>query len=284
MTGFESLAGDPRYERSRVLGGGRSLRSLRRPLRSIGKLLALVILLGAGLAVASQMAADHSAPQTVPHPSSDSWLAIMQPLPLFGLSGTDFAKLPLDYAAVRHSAGGGRRDILMFGDPQGDQSWLKLSLYRIGAEATSTRDDLADMVQGFGFEMTNSAEPTLLATRFGSFEAADMRIGAPSGPRPCLGFRSMQAPDAALRVEGLACGSLDHPMGRDLLSCVIDRIDLLSAGDDQALRDIFVEAERRRGAACMPSRLTPSASHVTWLDANSAAPTFKPLSIVVNRR
>ena len=59
---------------------------------------------------------------------------------------------------------------------------------------------------------------------------------------PCVGFRSQPAEGAVLRVTGLACGTATRPIGRDFLTCIIDRIDLVSAGDDEGLRNLFVAA------------------------------------------
>lgn len=261
--------------------------ALRKAAWSVGKVVALVALTGLALGSASLMVESSGAGDRERIPST-SWVEVNRPIQLYGLAGTEFTRLPLVYRARRHVTGGGREDILTFGDLQGSEPYLRLSLYRTGSEAVtppSFAADLDRLGRESGLGLTRMDVPTAIATRFGTFEAADLRLVENRIPTPCLGFRNTPVESAILRISGFICGAADRPIGRDSLGCVIDRVDLESAGEDTALQDLFVEAERRRGPDCAPSPLTAAGAKTTWLDANASLPPLKgPLKQVATKR
>jgi hypothetical protein len=184
------------------------------------------------------------------------WIDIAQPLQLYALPAPELDKKPRLYTARRHGAGTGRQDTLVFGSPDGREPHVRMNIYRAGAEAAPAPAffvELARRAAEDGAAILRSGQPTPLETRFGGFEAADATLSGPRGEAACLGFRLMSdAP--ALRLSGFACGTDTTPLDRGALACILDRLDLVSAGEDIALRRFFVEAEQRRGAGCGPSR------------------------------
>ena len=236
-------------------------RAARRTVRSAGKIGALVAATGAALGVAILMV---PAPvPAAPPGAAESWIDINRPIQLFSLVGTEFARLPLAYAARRDVGGGGRRDLLVFGSPKGDTPYLQLSFRRSGRSPEPVPTLLADLdrIDPDGRTgITHAGMPSTIETRFGPFETADLRLVTDRRSSPCIGFRSKPLDADVLRIAGLVCGTSDRPAGRDLLGCVIDRIDLVSAGSDDALRGLFVDAERRRGSGCAPAPIV-SARH-----------------------
>jgi hypothetical protein len=64
----------------------------------------------------------------------------------------------------------------------------------------------------------------------------------------CLGFRSTDG--KVLEIGGFACGTPGNPIDRARLACALDRLDLISAGEDRELRAFFTGAPRQLGAAC----------------------------------
>ncbi|QLP96811.1 MAG: hypothetical protein HZY79_04565 [Rhodoblastus sp.] len=58
-----------------------------------------------------------------------------------------------------------------------------------------------------------------------------------------------------MRLSGLSCDERGVAPSRQALACQIDQIQLLAAGDDAGLREAFVAADQRAGAACTPNRL-----------------------------
>ena len=261
-------------------------------LRRLGGLPARITLfsiavLGFGLATAALFAREDSgrpvaAPLAIAAPPAIvPWLEIVRPIQMFSLSGSAFNRLPLRYRARRREPGDARQDVLTFGRFGEDTPFLTLSvLRRDGASETAPAFFVAMARLGATVDLsvTRSALPTLMPTRFGRFAAADLTLAQGTRGAPCLGFRLEQpgGPSDPVAIAGFACGAAGHGMDRALLACVLDRIDLVSAGDDGALRDFFVAAERRRGEACAASRLLASGARDRWLDADATPPALRP--------
>ncbi len=64
--------------------------------------------------------------------------------------------------------------------------------------------------------------------------------------------------DQAFRFAGWWCGQNGRPADRRQLACLIDKVALLSAGEDKGLRALFTQAEkiviRLHAAAHRPGR------------------------------
>jgi hypothetical protein len=72
--------------------------------------------------------------------------------------------------------------------------------------------------------------------------------GRPGQTTGCIGFRLADA--NVLQIGGFACGAPGRAVDRARLACTLDRIDLVSAGDDTELRTFFTGAAGELGAAC----------------------------------
>ena len=183
-----------------------------------------------------------------------AWIDIAKPFPLFDLSAPSLGPVPPLYAARRHAAGGGREDVMTFGQFGGPKRFLRFSLYRHGTEETANPAYFVDMARrasASGLGVTEADLPQALPTRFGAFESAPLELSGPAGVkrRNCRGFRlDVEAP--ALTMGGLMCGAGDEKISAADLACVIDRLDLLSAGQDRALADFFGAAARRNNRTC----------------------------------
>jgi len=126
---------------------------------------------------------------------------------------------------------------------------VRLTLYRVGTEPVLNAPlfvELARAAATAGLSVSRSLSPVAMPTRFGSFEVSDLDLGAGDNPSiPCLGFRSAGL-NGGFRISGFACGAKAQPMSTPALTCLIDRLDLNSAGDDQALANFFAASELRR--------------------------------------
>ncbi len=216
-----------------------------------------------------------------PLPPLPHWLDVNRPIHLFDLTGSDLARLPLTYRARRLSDGSARRDTLVYGAFGTETPTLALTVLRLGREPDATRFivDVERVAADQSVSIVRSGLPSMVATRFGPFEAADLTVARGLATQPCLGFRLSVPDDAApapVAMAGLACGTAAKPMDREGLACVLDRVDLLSAGEDTQLQGFFVDAERRRGQGCTGSRLLAAGSHPTWLDGEALLPPLKP--------
>jgi hypothetical protein len=207
-----------------------------------------------------------------------AWIDIPQPIELFGLDAPDLPKIARLYEAHRHRTGGGRQDILTFGKLSGDEPFIRLMLYRVGAEQVQQAPlfvELARLGADAGISIARSLTPEDLATRFGDFETADVDLVADAGlPTPCLGFRGV-ALDGGFRMTGFACGVPAKPLSRPALACLLDRLDLNSAGDDSALASFFAATEMRRDPICAGTGLAPMALQVSWIDQDDALPPLR---------
>lgn len=181
-----------------------------------------------------------------------AWIEIQKPFRLFALNAPDWGR-DAAYRAERHRDGG-RRDHLTFGT-FGAGAWLQVSLYRPGTEDPEAAPFLADMRRHAalaGLAVARMGQSKALPIRLGSVDVADVTLAATGRgsveSAPCLGFRLADAP--VLHIGGFACGTLGRPIERARLACVLDRIDLVSAGDDTELRAFFTGAKGQLGAAC----------------------------------
>lgn len=251
-----------------------------------------------GLEAAAGLAASHVPPgRALATAAAARWADINRPIALYDLAGTDFSKLPATYRARRRSPDGAREDLMSFGRLGGAKPYLQVSLLRVGedpavaASDEGLADGLAKLARARGLRVTRIRAAAAVDTRLGRIEAADLLLWDGAVAVPCLGFRGAANGGSVLRLAGFACGTRERPMDRAALACVIDRIDLASAGDDTALRAVFVAAERRRGSSCLGGAATTSVGpllaggrHIGWLDPDGAMPPLRGLFGASNRQ
>ena len=271
---------------------GRSLRLIAR----VGAMaLAAAVLIAGALNLATMLAAPpHEVLQSfLTETEPQGWTEIKHPIALYDLSGTEFAKLPRSASARRRQPDGAREDMLTFGAPGQQKPFLKLSLLRKGHDGAPQNvsgfdsaaeplvDDLARLAGSGSESLTELHGDAAIPTRLGTMTIADLRLWEDGVPMPCLGFRGFPGGSDGLRILGFACGTAGKPIGRSALACTIDRIDLLSAGDDRRLRSIFVAAERETTSACAEGRIrsagglmTAVGARSTWLDRDADLPPF----------
>ncbi len=173
-----------------------------------------------------------------------AWIDIRKPFPAFALNIPESAGAPTGYAIQRNVAGGGRKDILSLGDPDGADPYLRVVIYRAGGEIghfDAPGIALAADTQALGpVEMRSEAS---LQSKFGPLTilAFDTSKGT---PRHCLGFvRSFG--DPRLQISGSFCRGGEF-IARSTLACALDRLTLLSAGSDPKIGALFAHAELRR--------------------------------------
>lgn len=288
--------------------------------------LAAAGLVAAALGVASGLLAARRSSTTGPFIATESrWVEIRRPMALYDLSGSDFAKLPTTYLARNHEPDGAREDVLTFGRLGDTGPFLQLSLRRTGVEdetggmtveqdPTSTprsvgpptppmaapqesgapparnvalADALAQLAGDRGFTATRIRPAAPVDTRLGPVEAADLLLWTGGTAVPCLGFEGRADAATVLQIGGFACGAPGRPLGRAALACALDRIDLVSAGDDAALRALFVAAQRRGVSTCSGGTPSPLAGgrRLGWLDPDAALPKLRGLfEVAVHQR
>jgi hypothetical protein len=210
-------------------------------------------------------------------PVKPTWAPISRPIHLFALDAPEILGSLTFYEARRRNLDGGRDDILTFGSFDGPLAFMQLSIFRAQQEAIPISSfflDIARIAADAGLAVGHSTVPAPLNTRFGPFDVADVALGQANTPTNCLGFRFF-AGLPRLRIAGLYCGTATHPADRSALRCLINRLDLVSAGEDSALRDWFVAAERGRGDGdCGASRQRGGPPN-HWLEVGAAKPILR---------
>ncbi|WOJ90548.1 hypothetical protein RZS28_04425 [Methylocapsa polymorpha] len=209
---------------------------------------------------------------TPPPPPLPAWIEISHAAQVFGLEAPELAKETKSYEARRHRTGGGRQDVLTFGGVNGDAPRLRLTIYRVGEEATPDAAffvDLARRAAEMGRAITRATQPTALPTRLGVFEAASLNLAQnDESDSACIGFRMINAAPK-LRITGFACGGANPAAivaSKSELACLIDRIDLAAAYDSQ-LMAFFAARDLSDDTACAGPRPGASLARSTRLEA-----------------
>jgi hypothetical protein len=242
--GFERWAARrPREERKTPVHP--ALRSLAQEARAT---FVRLFAYAAGLAGLAVMAAELLRTEPVvaavqPTPRSE-WIAIAKPYPAFALTLPDLGE-EARYAIRRHAEGGGRKDIITFGEPGRSLRYVMIEIYRPGAELERFGDAASEITMRAGhLGPAGPARTGLpLDTKFGSAAAVEFAIGR-FGIGHCIGFvRVFDAP--RVQIAGLSC-SMKSIVSRNAVVCALDRLTLLSAGSDPDIGKLFADAELRR--------------------------------------
>lgn len=173
------------------------------------------------------------------------WAEIERPFPAFALSIPEAADAPSSYAIRRHTQGGGRKDILTLGAADSATPYLRVEIYRPGSEIrrfAGAQAEIAAEADALG-QVTLRHEEEPLASKFGPLEIIAFETSK-GMPRHCLGF--MRAyDDPMLQLSGWFCQGADF-IERSTLACALDRLTLLSAGNEPKVGALFAKAELNR--------------------------------------
>jgi hypothetical protein len=178
------------------------------------------------------------------------WIAIERPLTAFALDIPEAAGVPASYVIRRHAEGGGRKDILSLGEPQGGAPFLQLEIYRPGREINrfaEAQDELAARAAEAGL-ISAQRQDDLLPSKFGALSILAFDLTEP-GLRHCIGFlRNFDDPQSAaplLQLSGRFCQGSGY-VDRSTLSCALDRLTLLAAASEPKIGALFARAELNR--------------------------------------
>lgn len=229
--------------------------------------LLILALLGAGGAYAANEVDAQALlqPGAVPPPPARS-VSVERPIEVFSLSSVQFDPAAFRYSAERYQNGRGRRDILSYGEGASDGAFLAIAVHR---EAESA-DDLARIAARLsGAEVGATSAATVLSSKFGPMDSADTVVAG----RACIVFTRFEKA-ASAAFEGLFCPPSEHVADRRTLTCAIDRLDLVGASTDQALRRTFVTAEARRDF-CGAGQVFNTGVKQLWFDVGGKIPKLR---------
>jgi hypothetical protein len=174
------------------------------------------------------------------------WVDIERPVPAFALSIPEAADVPANYAIRRHAEGGGRKDVLELGEPDGAAPYLKIEIYRPGNEIRRFADPKAEIIDGASalgpIEIRRTVES--LPSKFGPLTIVSFSASKGT-PRHCLGFVRAYV-DPRLQISGWFCQGGAEFIERSTLACALDRLTLLAAGSEPKVGTLFARAELNR--------------------------------------
>ncbi|MEK9280476.1 hypothetical protein MTR72_12600 [Bradyrhizobium sp. ISRA442] len=169
------------------------------------------------------------------------WSVADRSHPAFALSRLDSSEKSASYIILRHP-GGGRRDVMRW-TGEADGIVAELDIYRPGGEFDAGQPASAILASVMGATVPLE-QAGLIDTKFGP--VALFRSGGTAGEtRSCLGFLKRSV-DPALHISGFSCQGDTPPAQRAAIACTLNRLTLLTAGNEPKLAELFAHAELRR--------------------------------------
>ncbi|WP_375157990.1 hypothetical protein [Bradyrhizobium sp. RDT46] len=209
--------------------------TLARLIAYVGALALFAIL---GLAALGQLP-DLRGDELMPKPS---WSVADRSHPAFALSRLDSSEKTASYTILRHPEGG-RRDVMRWTGAT-DKVLAALEIYREGGEFDVTRPATMDLAVQMGLTAVSPLEQAgLIETKFGP-----VALFRPTGAaQSCLGYLK-RSEEPALQISGFSCQGDTLPAQRAAIACTLNRLTLLTSGNEPKLADLFAQAELKRRA------------------------------------
>lgn len=228
----------------------------------IGRLLAYVGALALIAIIGNQILTSLPAALDGPSPAGKTgWSPAARSYPAFAVTQVDSSLKTETYDIFRHPEGG-RKDVIRWAAAPGERPLMELELYRPGAEARESGTAVADVAARLDPDGARSIEAAgVIDSKFGYVSLLDI-AGKARDRQPCLGFLKTFN-DTGLRISGWSCQAGPPPVRRTAIGCILDRLVLLTAGNDPKLAELFAHAELRRGTCGSSASLAASADWVT---------------------
>jgi hypothetical protein len=210
----------------------------------MGALAILAIAAASLFRTPSGVAAVRPAPQP-------EWINVERPRPAFDMQMPELAADSFNYAILRRSADGARKDVLSWGEPAGGGPYVMVEIYRPGTASERFIDASSEIAARIvGFTITDDVKPAgEIDSKFGAVALVDFAIAVPGThnglQRRCLGF-ARPFDDPPMQIAGWYCSAGEQAVDRATLACALDRLTVLSAGGDAKVAGLFARAELRR--------------------------------------
>ncbi len=210
----------------------------------MGALAILAIAAASLFRTPSGVAAVRPAPQ-------QEWINVERPRPAFDMQMPELAADSFNYAILRRSADGARKDVLSWGEPAGGGPYVMVEIYRPGTASERFIDAPSEIAARIvGFTITDDVKPAgEIDSKFGAVALVDFAIAVPGThnglQRRCLGF-ARPFDDPPMQIAGWYCSAGEQAVDRATLACALDRLTVLSAGGDAKVAGLFARAELRR--------------------------------------
>ena len=189
-----------------------------------------------------------AAVQPAPPPQ---WIKVERPRPAFDMQMPELAADGFNYAILRRSTDGARKDVLSWGEAAGGGPYVMVEIYRPGTASERFIDAPSEIAARIvGFTITDDVKPAgEIDSKFGAVALVDFAIAVPGThnglQRRCLGF-ARPFDDPPMQIAGWYCSAGEQPVDRAALACALDRLTVLSAGGDAKVAGLFARAELKR--------------------------------------
>jgi hypothetical protein len=180
------------------------------------------------------------------------WSVADRSHPAFAVSRLDSNNKTASYIILRHPEGG-RKDVMRW---VGDAALpvAELEIYRAGGEFDPAARQPADMAARMGLKAATPLEAAgLIDSKFGP-----VTLFRPSGETapasPCLSYLK-RIEEPGLQISGWSCQGDTLPARRAAIACMLNRLTLLTSGNEPRLAELFAHAELKR-RPCGPAGST----------------------------
>ena len=177
------------------------------------------------------------------------WSTATRSSQAFAISQPEFAGKTDSYEIFRHPLGG-RKDIIRW-VVTGEKPAAEVEIYRPGGESSQSGPGFAEIAERIEPGSARELETAgVIDSKFGPVTLLRL-AGKADDAQPCLGFvKRLDNPE--LRISGWSCQGDNLPARRAAISCMLNRLILLTAGNDPKLAELFAHAELRR-SDCSPA-------------------------------
>jgi len=178
-----------------------------------------------------------------------AWTVAARAYPAFVLSQFDSFGKTETYEILRHPDGG-RKDVLRWA-VQGEKPIAEIEIYRPGRELSQAGPPIAEIAARMDPDGLRELQVAgVIDSKFGAVTLLGLS-DHDGGAQPCLGFiKGFNQPN--LRISGWSCQGDTLPARRGAIGCILDRLILLTAGNDPKLAELFARAELKRGSCAPP--------------------------------
>jgi hypothetical protein len=185
-----------------------------------------------------------------------SWSQASRSYPAFAVSQFNIPEKTETYEIFRHPEGG-RKDVFRWA-AQGEKPVAELEIYRPGSEFSQSVPAVAELAARMEPGGVGQMEVAgVIDTKFGPV-ALFRRTGDADATGFCLGF--IKGFDAAnLRISGWSCQGDALPARRAAIGCILNRLILLTSGNEPKLAELFARAELKR------SNCAAAATSADWV-------------------
>jgi hypothetical protein len=192
-----------------------------------------------------------------------SWSLASRSAPVFAISRFDSQDKTEAYAIFRHPEGG-RKDLFRW--TQDKKPIAELEIYRPGGEVNQAGPAIAEIAARMDSEGMRELEAAgIIDSKFGTVTLLRL-IGSVDTARSCLGFiKRVDNPN--FRISGWSCQGDNLAARRAAISCMLNRLALLTAGNDPKLAELFAHPDLRRSDCSLSAAPALSADWVTGAES-----------------